>query len=238
VHGAPATEPLRAERARHIDVGIEQRVTSTVRWQATLFRRDERDILRLPDTQPRLVNGALLEPDPYPANVLTGSAHGLELLVERRAVGLSGWLAYSYGKTRYADTARGERFWGDFDQRHALTISGVQPLGSSASVSGTFRMGSNFPVPGYFASGEEGLIVGSARNRVRLPPYARLDLRADRELSYFGRRLTLYAELLNALNRRNAGLGAGVVDPMTGRATGFIDALFPRRVGAGIVVDF
>ena len=230
---------LQPERARHLDLAVEQRVTSTVRWQATFFQRHEEDILREPDAHPRMVGGVLVEPDRRYLNALSGVGRGIELLVDRRSpAGLSGWAAYWYGRLRYADADRHDTFWGDFDQRHALTITGAYQFGRGARIGAAFRAGSNFPVPGYLAHGESGLVAASERNRVRLPAYARLDLRGDREFSFFGRRLTFYAELLNALNRRNVGLGAGAIDPATGAAIGFTEALYPRRLTAGVVVQF
>ena len=141
------------------------------------------------------------------------------------------------GRTRYTDVARHETFWGDFDQRHALNLFGVYRF-ASASVGATFRTGTNFPVPGYLNDVDGRLFAASARNQVRLPLYARLDLRADRQFRYFGRRLTLFAELLNALNRANVGLANGSVHPVTGEAVGFTDTLLPRRASAGVVVEF
>ena len=63
------------------------------------------------------------------ANVLDGSAHGLELAVARRAeTGLSGSIGYAYGVARYTDRELGETFDADFDQRHALNAIGSVPL--------------------------------------------------------------------------------------------------------------
>lgn len=41
------------------------------------------------------------------------------------------------------------------------------------------------------------------RNQLRLPEYLRLDLRADRTFTYRKSRLTLFLEVVNALNREN-----------------------------------
>ena len=41
------------------------------------------------------------------------------------------------------------------------------------------------------------------RNTLRLPAYARLDVRADRAVSWSGRRVTLFVEVADVLNRRN-----------------------------------
>ena len=240
VLGRTGTPTLGAERARHVDVGIEQQLTSAVRWQATVFGRTERDILREPDIYPRLADGIIVSPEPQYMNALEGSSYGVELLLDRRTAGggLDAWAAYAYGKTRDTDTERGQWFWGDFDQRHALTLFGRYALSTHASVGATFRAGTNFPIPGYLAAGPRGLVVGAERNRIRLPAYARLDVRADRAFERFGHRVTLFGEILNLLNRANAGLANGAINTATGEAAGFTDALFRRRVSAGVVVEF
>jgi hypothetical protein len=238
--GRAGSTRLRPERATHLDLAIERRVTDSIRWQATLFSRKEDDILREPDLYPRLVGGVITPPDPgVYANALQGSSRGIELLVDRRhATGLSGWAAYSYGKTRYTDTDRHETFWADFDQRHAFTLLGVFRFSHRASVGGTFHAGSNFPIPGYLASRDGELVAAHDRNRVRLPPHARLDLRADRGFEYFRRRLTLFVDVRNVLNRANKGLANGTVNPSTGDAIGFTDTPFRRSVSAGVLIEF
>jgi hypothetical protein len=50
--------------------------------------------------------------------------------------------------------------------------------------------------------------------------------------------VALFVEMLNVLNRANAGLAGGSIDAVTGQATGFTDFLFRRRVAAGIVIEF
>jgi hypothetical protein len=173
------------------------------------------------------------------ANALHGASRGLELLAERRSPrGPSGWVAYSFARTHFDDAARGERFKGDLDQPHALTIFGTYPLSRAATVGATFRAGSNFPVAGYFVSRSGQLFAGSQRNQVRLPAYVRLDIRADRELAMFNRRAVLFGEVLNVLGRANAGLAHGVVDPATGAAAGFTAPLMPRRFLVGIQLSF
>jgi hypothetical protein len=159
--------------------------------------------------------------------------------VERRSpTGLSGWVAYAYGDTRYTDEARGETFPGDFDQRHAVNLLGTYRLTPRTSVGATFRAGSNFPIPGYLNAGGGVLRAGSDRNTARLPAYARLDLRGDHGFDWLGVRLTLFGEALNVLNRTNLGLGSGRIDPATGEATGFTDPLLDRRLSAGVVLEY
>jgi hypothetical protein len=229
-----------AERATHLDVGIEQRPTQRLRWQATFFARRENNVLREPDLYPRLLGNVPTAPGPggY-VNALRGAFEGVELLIDRySATGLSGWASYSYGGSRYTDTERLQTFWADFDQRHAFNLFAAYRFANGASLGGTYRAGSNFPLPGYFARRNGGLFVGDRRNQVRLPVYARLDLRGDFGFDYLGRHLTVFGEVLNVLNRGNAGRANGTVNPLTGEATGFIDMLFRRRASAGIVIEF
>jgi hypothetical protein len=96
-------------------------------------------------------------------------------------------------------------------------------------------MGSNMPVRGYFqetgALNTEGLpvfVAGPYRNAARLPAYARLDLRANHAFNFSTRRLTLFVELINVLNRTNAGSAGG-------RG---VEKLLPFIPAAGFLVEF
>ena len=240
VLGEKGSTNLRPERASYVDISVERRLTRSMRWQATAFSRMEHDILREPDLYPRLVGDAfvLSEKDPY-VNALSGKSRGIEMLVDRKSsIGLSGWASYSYGKTRYTDLSRAETYWGDFDQRHALNLFGTYRFATHTSLGATFRAGGNFPIPAYLAARNGRLFVGSNRNEIRLAPYARLDVRAEHKLAYAGRRVTLFVELFNALNRANASLAGGSIDTTTGEAIGITDTLFRRRASAGLVVAF
>jgi hypothetical protein len=83
-----------------------------------------------------------------------------------------------------------------------------------------------------------GLFVADRRNQVRLPAYARLDVRADRDFESFGRRLRVFVEVINVTNRVNVGAAPGSIRPSTGEAIGFTRTLFPRRVSAGLLIEF
>jgi len=239
---AGATD-LRPERAAYADLGIGQRLSSSVRWDATVFSRRERDALREPDLHPRLIDGVLGHGgldgvvDRF-ENGLSGSARGVELKIERSHAGFSGWVGYAYGVARYTDAARQERFPADFDQRHAINASGIVTLPREIRTGLTFRGGTNFPVPGYLVARAGHLFAGDERNQVRLPAYARLDVRAERTFRYAGRRFTLFGEALNVLNRVNVGLADGAIMRDTGEALGFTERLFPRLVTAGVRFEF
>ena len=57
-------------------------------------------------------------------------------------------------------------------------------------------------------------------------------------LTLAGRRVSLFAEVLNVLNRTNLGAADGVVRPGTGEAVGYTRALLPRLPSAGLVIEF
>jgi hypothetical protein len=95
VLGFRGTATLGAERAYHADAGVEGRLGAALRWQATVYDREDRDLLRLPNAETRLVNGALQFASIASRyqNALDGYERGVEWLIERRTPnGLSGWL--------------------------------------------------------------------------------------------------------------------------------------------------
>jgi hypothetical protein len=203
-------------------------------------------MLRLTDNEYRLVNGDLVAPSLTPAwmNVLDATAYGVEVLAQRQASnGLSGWIAYAYSHTRYEDRRTAEIFAGDFDQRHTFSLYGQYRFSPVTSTSVKLRLGSNVPVPGYLDArtrpAGEVLFVGDQRNTVRLPAYARLDLRANRAFNFDTRRLTLFFELVNVTAHDNY---APAYDAMrvlsTGRVVSTQQRLFPFLPTAGILVEF
>ena len=240
VHGANAGIDLRPERARHIDVALDHRLDARTRWQVTLFQRREQDGLRL-DDEFRLVGGLPTPPDlsvQY-QNSLDGRAHGVELFVQRDlAQGLSGWASYTWSHTRRRDKTTGERFDADFDQRHTVNSYGHYALSSRASVSAKLLLGSNFPMPGYWQERGPLLFLGERRNEVRLPGYARLDIRANHVFNYTKRRLTLFVEVMNVLGRSNVRWTSPGIALRTGQAFDYLQELFPRMPSAGVLFEF
>ena len=75
------------------------------------------------------------------------------------------------------------------------------------------------------------------RNSLRLPSYARLDVRADRTFTWSGRRVTLFAEVANALNHQNLRNVPYGVD-RRGRVQEPTDTLLPIVPSAGLLVEF
>ncbi len=225
------------QQALHVDLGLEQIIGARTRWQVSLFDREEQDVTFASGLEPRSA-GSLVPYDPAAryANRLDGYARGIEAVVQRRDPnGLSGWVAYVYQRSRYADAATGESFDGDYDQRHTLNVYASLRLWSRATAVAKYRAGSNIPVRGYYsptgledADGLPTFTLGPARNVGRLPAYSRLDLRFDQVFNFSTRRLTLFAEVINVTSRVNAGLAGG-------RS---IEKLLPLVPAAGVLFEF
>ena len=108
--------------------------------------------------------------------------------IERRSqAGLSGWIGYSYGVARYTDAARQETFPADFDQRHAINLSGIATLPWKTRVWPDLPRRHELSLPGYLVARDGRSFAGDERNQERLPAYARLDLRAERTFDHGAR---------------------------------------------------
>jgi hypothetical protein len=242
------TGHLRDERSNQFDISVERGWRGQWRAQVSAYRRDETDVLRLEGDEFLIENGELRAPSLTPRwrNALDGRSFGFEAVLQRRFTnGLSGWVSYGYSNTRYTDPATGEHFDGDFDQRHSVNLFAGIRRSPVTSFSGKLRLGSGTPIVGYLSGPIESLRIGSERNRVRLPWYARLDLRANRAFNFESRRVTLFAEVVNVLGRENVAAAcscSGWADaPQVRRDGGVSKAtqeLFPFLPTVGVVFDF
>jgi hypothetical protein len=231
----------RHERASHADVGFEGRVGATMRWQVTVYNREEQDFMRRFGSETRLVNGRVVRgvSSSRYANRLDGYARGIEILFQRRTPnGLGGWVSYAYGTNRYTDRVNGETFWGDLDQRHTVNLYGFYRLSERTSVTGKIRIGSNFPAPGYFAETDGRYLLIERRNELRLPVYTRVDLRANRTFNWSSRRLTLFAEVMNVLNRDNVRIARPRVNTTTREVRNMFEPMIPIVPSIGILMEF
>jgi hypothetical protein len=241
VLGVRGSTGLRAGRATDVDLGIEGRPRPHFHWQVTAYNREDRDWLRLPGAEPRLVGGTLIGASvtSHWTDALDGHARGVELLLERRAErGVSGWVSYALGYNRYTDRQTGERFWGDYDQRHTFNAFGTYRLSDRTSLSARFRMGSNTPATGYWTERDGLYYVSSTRNDLRVPGYSRLDLRGNRTFTRQRGRLTLYVEMLNVLARDNQRFLPPAVTRRTLEATGIFESMLPFVPSAGLMLEF
>lgn len=233
---------LQPERADQFDVGIEQRIGRTYRVSATLYDREERNMLRRPGGETRVVGSRVVRGTAATRfeNRLDGAARGLEFMLQRTVSGrgISGWFSYALGRIRYRDTVSGERFWGDADQRHTMNAYASYRHSDRASFVAKLRIGSNFPIPGYYAETNGAYFVTDVRNTARLPVYGRLDLRANRAFNWSRRRLTLFAEIINVLNRDNVRFQPPGVNVTTRTVSKPFDSMLPIVPSLGVLIEF
>ncbi len=237
----PRGNPLHAEYARHVDVGLGQQI-GPWRWQVSAFDRREEDVVFQPGTESRLVNGRVVPGWDLMRyqNLLDGSARGFELAVQRRSVnGLSGWVGYAFTDATYEDQVTGEVFSAGAEQRHSVNVYAHYRLSTRTSLSGRLRTATNTPLVGYYREVDNRLFLSDVRNRVRLPYYSRLDLRANRTFDVGRSRLTLHVEVVNVLNRRNLrGRESPAVIRRTGEVRNATEKLFPIVPSLGFTVEF
>jgi hypothetical protein len=235
------TEPINPERAWGGDLGVAYQIDARTELRVSSFHRSEADGLRRasedrldPATGVRRVASTFA----LYAAPLDVTSRGAEVVLMRRStIGLSGWIGYMWSHTRARDRQTAEAFDGDFDQRHTLNMVVTQRLSYRTSVGAKLRVGSNVPLTGYFAGTLDDLRLATTRNTVRLPTYARLDLRATRTFTFDTRRLTLFVEVMNALGRDNYGQSDGTIRN-TLRADGYLERMIPFVPSAGFLVEF
>jgi hypothetical protein len=233
--GNPA---LGAERATHYNISVERSFGSKTRLLAEAYDREDRN-LGFSLAEPRLENGQMTVSESAFRNALTGYARGLEFSLQRRSAnGLTGWMAYSYSKTRLKDDQTGQSFPSDFDQRHTLSLYGSYRLTDTFNLSSGWRYGSGLPVPGFFRESGSDIGLASQRNLLRLPVFSRVDLRANKVFMFKRWKLTLYGEVLNVLNRGNLRfVGLDGIAP-DGKVFLGRDKLLPFLPSAGLAIEF
>jgi len=241
VRGFRGTSTLGLSRATHTDLGVEGRLTGHLRWQVTGYNRNDHDLGRLPQSEIRLVNNVVVSASTSSlwVNSLSGYSRGVEWLLERRSErGISGWVSYALGYNRYADRLTGERFWGDFDQRHTFNAFGTYRLSDRMSMTARLRVGSNTPAVGYWTERAGVDYAADVRNTLRIPQYSRLDLRANRVFPRRHGRLTLHVEVLNLLGHDNMRVIPASVNRRTFEVNGLFESMLPLVPSAGVLVEF
>ncbi len=112
-------------------------------------------------------------------------------------------------------------------------------LRPTVNLSARWSYGSGFPIRGFYAGSAAQYRVTATRNDLRLPPYHRLDLRANKTYIRKGWQMTLYAEVVNLYHRRNLRFDDfRSVDARTGVARLGFDRMFPVLPSAGLAVEF
>jgi hypothetical protein len=142
-----------------------------------------------------------------------GHAVGLELLAERRAGPVRGWVGYTLAGTErtFDDVNGGDPFPPKYDRRHDLKAVALWDRGpwkhsasfvlasGQAYTAASARWGLHDPATGDY----QELVLPGERNGARLSPYHRLDLSVARAFRMFGQEAEWVAQVFNLYGRRN-----------------------------------
>lgn len=240
LYGSLGNTALETETSTHYNVSFERFIGTRTRIVAEVYDREDRD-LPFSLSEPRLDDGQVIFPRSALRNTLDGYARGVELSVQRRSAnGLTGFASYAYSRTSLRDWATGFEFPSDFDQRHTLSLYGNYRFTETVSFSAQWRLGSGQPIPGFLRrDAADDLFLAAERNRVRLPIYSRVDVRASKLFLFDRFKLTLTGEVLNLLDRDNLRYtGFDGYGSRSGRVFGSLTRTLPILPSAGVVVEF
>ena len=130
----------------------------------------------------------------YITRQVDGDAYGLELLARKQSGRVTGWLSYTL--------SRSERVYScglapsDFDQTHVFSAVAEVRLPWRLTAGARLNLSTGRPYTLLQADLSQGTISGT-RNNERLPTYAQLDMRIDREWLFRRWALTLFVEVVN-----------------------------------------
>jgi len=239
VFGRLGSRSLRAERATNVSGGVEALVGDRMRLSVEVFDREDANLF-FTLSEPRLDGGSVSFAEFPFRNALDGHARGFELTLQRRSANkLAGWISYSYLRTKLTDSQTGLSFVADTEQRHLLNTYASYRFTDTWNLSSVFRFGSGPPIPGFFRQVGATFFLSDRRNEVRLPDYARLDVRVSKAFLFKRWKLTATGEVLNLLNRNNLRYaGFDGFDFSTGRVFGQLDRVLPFLPSGGVVIEF
>ena len=233
---------LAPERANHFTASIEQRLDERTRLRAEFYNREDRDLLFRPFYEPRLIEGKVFKPpeDSRILNSVRGYARGLEIFLQRRTANrLTGWVSYAYGRTRMRDGEANITFPSDTDQRHTVNVHGSYRIRPAVSLSLKYVRGSGFPIPGFYRRQGQKYYLSQFRNALRVDSYHPVDVRINKAFVFDRWKLTLYAEVINLLNRANYRFDTlRCYNSNNRRAYPRFDKMFPILPSARVVPEF
>lgn len=233
---------LLPERANSLAASVEQMLDDRTRLRVEFYHRQDRDLLFRPLDEPRIIAGKIFNPplDPPLQNALRGYASGVEVFLQRRSANrLAGWVSYELSYARSRDDALRLEFPADRDQRHTANAYLSYRLRPTVNLSVKAVYGSGFPIPGFYRLNGGSYFLSDSRNQLRLKVFQRVDLRVNKAFLFDRWRLSLYGEVINALNRNNVRFETfNGYNPKTAAANLKFDNLIPILPSAGVVFEF
>jgi len=109
----------------------------------------------------------------------------------------------------------------------------------SFGVSVKWLYGSGMPVRAFVEQRGNEYFLSIDRNKLRIPYYQRADLRVDKIFLLRRAQLTVFAEVLNFMNRRNVRFDdLSRIKPITGSVRLTIERTFPVLPAGGVTLSF
>lgn len=153
-------------------------------------------------------------PSPLAAEALIaqgqGRAFGAQFLVRRELSDrFFGWVAYTLMRAERRDGPSSAWRIFDFDQTHVFTALASYEIGWGVDVGVRFRYATGYPrtpiVDAYYDA-RRNLYepVLGAKNSIRIPDFAQLDVRVSKSIKLGPSKLELYADVQNVTDRHNA----------------------------------
>jgi len=220
------------QRATHYSAAVEQRLGEDTRIRLSGFDRQTENfeaVQHSPGCPTTTAQGRF--------SIGKGWSRGMQLVLQRRSANrLSGWVGYTlvFANQSYpaflAQTPSIQYLPSLEDQRHSLNAFASYRLTPSVNLSGKLLYGSGFPV---FVAATSAPVPALIQ---RLPAYARLDFRIDKNWAFTRWKTTLYGEVLNVTNHNNVfatGFQSGSPQPLMAK-----ERALPVVPTAGLVFEF
>jgi len=193
---------LTSARATHLLFGGAFELGHHLALETTVFHSASADLAVRNASSSPLIAEALV-------NSGSGRSYGAQFLLRRElAQGLFGWVAYTILRSERRDATSPEWRLFDFDQTHVLTAVASYDLGKGFEVGIRARYATGYPrtpvVGSYFDARTATYqpILG-AKNSIRIPAFAELDVRASKRFKLERGAIEVYLDVQNVSDRQN-----------------------------------
>jgi outer membrane receptor for ferrienterochelin and colicin len=199
----PANRALKAQTSTHFIGGVEWLAREDMRVRLEVFRKNYENLAVSP-LRPTL-NFAR---DGNYFNTGSGFAEGFEISVQKALTGVfTGQASYGFTRARRRFSAGGIELPSDLERPHQLTLIGITRF-YGFSIAAKYRLASGLP---YSARTPVEIFPNSFYyiqriaseqdvNRLRLPDFASLDLRAEKRFGFKRWSFSPYIDIFNVTN--------------------------------------
>ncbi|MGE5499945.1 MAG: TonB-dependent receptor [Syntrophothermus sp.] len=204
---------LKPGSAIHYILGTEYE-TSGYLFSIEGYYKDLYNLLEFTQRVIRSNQNRLLNRNNYVTNFFQGSgtAQGVEFLIQKKVGSFSGWASYTLGQVKYTfpEFDGGDPFPANQDKTHEVKLVGTYETGSwNFSASWVYSTGMPYTAPEgqYFVTLLDGTktsyIHVSEKNSYRLPDYHRLDISASYKFDNKSLNGKMGVSVFNVYNREN-----------------------------------